>query len=149
MAVPYAAGAGRLRDVIFVADGFGGVLDRVDDLFVAGATAEVGSEGLFDLRAARIGGAVDQGIGLDDDAGDAEAALDAAFSDESAGEDLLPKLAQPFGGGHRAAGDLLHRRDAREHRLIINVHSAAAARRLGRAAILGGDDAFVLPEIGQ
>ncbi len=149
MTVAHTAGAGRLRDVILVADGFGGVLDRVDDLLVAGAAAEVGSEGLFDLRAAWIGGAVDQGIGLDDDAGDAEAALNAAFSDESAGKDLLPKLAQPFGGRHGAAGDLLHRRDAREHRLVIDVHSAAAARRLRRAAVLGGDDAFVLPEISQ
>ena len=133
-------------DFFFIADGFGGRRYGIDDLLIAGAAAEVRRQAFFDIGAAGLGIAFDERVRLHDDAGNAEAALHTALFDEGVGEDILPIFAQPLGGRHRFAGDFSHFCDAGEQRPVINLHDAAAASRLRRAAILGRDDTQVLAQ---
>ncbi len=145
----HAAVGLRRRHFLFLADGLGGAFDGVDDLLVAGAPAEVGRQRLGDLVTCRLGVLVDQGIGLDHHAGDAEAALHAPLTDKGVGKDVLAVFAQPFDSRYAAAGAALHGRNAGQNGLAIQVHGAAAAGRLGRTAVLGRDDALVQSQVGQ
>jgi len=137
------------RHLLFLADGLGGAFDGVNDLLITGATAEVGRQGLGDLVARRLRVLVDQGVGLDHHAGDAEAALHATLTDEGVGKDVLAIFAQPFDGRHVAAGATLHGRNAGQDGLTVQVHGATAAGGLRGATILGRDDALVQAQIGQ
>ena len=139
----------RQFDFFFVADGFGGAFNGVDDFLVARAAAEMRRQRLLDISAAGLGVAVDEVVGLHDDAGDAETALHAALAHESIGEDALPILAEPFGGGDGFARQLVHFGDASQQRLVIDLHDAAAAGGLRRAAIFGRYDAHVIAQPGQ
>jgi hypothetical protein len=107
------------RHFFFFADSFGGALDGIDYLLVTGAATKVGREGFGDLVPGRFVILVDKGIGLDHHAGDAETTLNAAFTDESIGENILPVFAQPLDGRHPRPGGLFHRRDACQDRLAV------------------------------
>src|SRR3990172_6015559 len=62
----------------------GGGHDRLDDLVVAGAAAEIAHEPLLDLLLGGLWVLVEEGLGGDDLAGSADAALEAAVVDEGA-----------------------------------------------------------------
>src|SRR6266511_13585 len=60
----------------------GGVLNRLDDLHIAGAAAQMPDHGVADLVLARIGVLVEQRLCRQDESRGAEAALDAALLHE-------------------------------------------------------------------
>ena len=92
------ADAARLLGHQLLAGGDG--LDGVEDLHVAGAAAEVGAEVAGHVLAGEVGTLlVDLGLGPHDDAGDAEAALQAAAGRERVG------VAGPLVGVEALQGD--------------------------------------------
>ncbi len=139
-----AVGAGR-RDRL-AALGRGEQLDRVDDLHVAGAAAQVPVERVGDRLARRRGVAVGDRLGAQRDAGDAEAALQPGRGGEAVG-DLLA-----FGGRQAVErDDVLAVGDPGAHRagrlrMAVDQHHAGAALALRAAAVLRRGDAAALAQ---
>ena len=82
----------------------------------------------------------------DDDAGNAEAALDAALEDERVAHPLADVFRQPFERDHVAALGLLGFSQAGEGRRAVDHDEAAAAGAFGRASVLRRDDAALLAQ---
>ena len=112
-------------------------LDRVDDLDVAGAAAQVRAQALRDLLARRRRRLVDDVLGPHHDPGDAEPALHAAGERERLGEDLALALVDALERDHAAPHRLLGGKRARHLGLPVDQHGAAAALTGRRAAVLG------------
>jgi hypothetical protein len=140
-----AAEAGRARADAAVGLGLGHrlaapssgqELDRVDDLGVAGAPAQVDVDGLGDLVARRIRRLIEQVLGPDHDAGDAEAALQAGRGHEGVGHLLTLGLGHALEGDDVLARGLGHRHRAGRDRAPADQRQTAAALPLRRAAVL-------------
>jgi hypothetical protein len=128
------------------APGRGHEPDRVDDLDVAGAAAEVAGEGLGDLLSRGVEVLGEQRLGLHHDAGRAEPALRRAGGDEA----RRPALALP--GREALLGDDLLAGEPRcplragHDRAALDHDRARAARALRRTAVLHGGHAAALAE---
>ena len=122
-------------------------LDRVEDLDVAGAAAEVGAEVGRHLLAGEVGALlVDLGLGPHHDAGDAEPALQPAARGEGVGEGLALGLVDTFERDDRLPGDLVEVVLARHDGLAVDQHRAAPALTRRRAAVLGRGDVEFLAQ---
>src|SRR5687768_10074324 len=111
-------------------------LDGAHDAAIRPAPADVAVHPLHDLRARRLGRLLEQGGGLHDLSRLAVAALQHLLLDPR----LLKRMAgavrrQPFDRGHRLALHLAHARDARAHRLALEVHGAGTALRHAAAEL--------------
>src|SRR3990170_8565483 len=134
----------------FASQNRGGVLDRLDDLGVAGAAAEVTGQGKTNLFFARIGIFIEQRLRHHQHARGAVAALGAAVLQEGflnrmeLGADL-----EPFYGHDLRAIQFAGKHQAGIHRLAVQKNGAGAAVA-GAAAFLGAGDAdLVAQEIEQ
>ena len=125
-------------------------LDRIEDLDVAGAPAEVGAEVRLH-RVAREARAllVDLGLGPHHDAGDAEPALQSAARGEGVGVRVTLGLIDALERHDRAAVDLLERLLAGHDSLAVDQHRAAAALPRGRATVLGRGHVELLAQGGE
>ncbi len=111
--------------------------DRVHNLLVAGAAAEVGGDGAADFVAGGVGVGAQQGFGSEDHSGRAVAALHrAAF------QERLLQVAEAavggvdaFDGGDGASGNLRRRRAARFRQFAVHQHRTRAARARIAAAL--------------
>ena len=112
--------------------------DTVNDLDVARAAADVVADGKRGLLAGGVGICVQQRLGADHHAGDAEAALHRAGLAEGPGIDVLFPLAEPLNGQYRPALQLVRLRDAGLGRLAVDEHMAGAARALAAAVLDAG-----------
>ncbi len=122
-------------------------LDRVEDLHVAGATTEVGTEMRRHLLAGQRGALlVDLRLGPHHDAGDAEPALEAAARGERVGERLPLGPVHAFERDDRRPLDLVHVALTRNDRLAVDEHGAAPALSRRRAAVLGRGDVELLAQ---
>src|SRR4029077_8840932 len=82
----------------------GRVLDGFDDVDIAGAAAEIAGDRLADLRLARIGVLLQEGVAGQHHAGRAVAALEAMLLPEAFLDRMeLAVLGEPFDGHHLAA----------------------------------------------
>src|SRR5437868_3286752 len=82
-----------------------GGLDRLEDLHIAGAAAEVSLEGVGDLLARRAGVLVQEGARRHDEAGRAVSALDRAALGEGALQRVqFLAVGQPFNGSDLPLG---------------------------------------------
>ena len=120
-------------------------LDRVEHLHVAGASAQVGAEVAAHLVAPQIGPLlVDLGLGAHDDAGNAEAALQATAGRERVGEAPAFGLGDALEGDDRLARHLGDGLLAADDGLAVDVHGAAPALPTRRTPVLGrGEVEFV------
>ena len=116
-------------------------LDGVDDLHVAGAAADVVVQRFGDLAARRRRVRVDQALRGHHDPGGTKAALEAARHREGVGEDVPCPGIEALQGDDVSPGGRAGGHDAGRQRPAIDQHGAAAARTLGRAAVLGRDEA--------
>src|SRR5712691_153241 len=96
-------------------------LNRVDDAPVARAAADVAVERLRDRLAIAGLALLNQRRRPDDNAGNAEAALDAAFKDERFADDAPHLLGHPLERGDLVAGHLLRLPQARQRRTAVDV----------------------------
>ena len=118
-----------------------GLLDRVDDLHVAGATAEVAGESLGDLvaRGGRV--LLEEVLRFDDDAGRAESTLGCPGCCERKGERLSIVVGQTLEGDDLLAGEARRGGRARHPCLAVDDDRARSAVTLRLAAVLGGQEA--------
>ena len=115
-------------------------LDRVDDLDVAGAAAEVPVDKPGDLGAGQPLALVGDPFDAEDEARRAEPALQAGGRLESVGVEAALVVGNAFEGDDRAALDLLGAHRAGELRLTVEQDQAGAAFALRRTARLDGLD---------
>src|SRR6185437_4510070 len=104
--------------------------NRLLDLRVRAAAADVSGHRVTDLLAGRLGVRRDERGCRDDLAGRAEAALDGVGADERLDERVL---AEPLDRRHLAV-DRVRERDAREPRHAVDLHGAGTA-----VALVAGD----------
>ena len=109
-------------------------LDRVEDLHVAGAAAEVPVEQPRDLGPRKPLALVGDPLDAQHEARRAEAALQAGGRLEGVGVEAALVVGDAFEGRDRAALDLFGAHGAGELRLAVEQHQAAAALALRRAA---------------
>src|SRR5437773_655536 len=121
-------------------------LNRVDDAAVAGAPADMSVERLLDRLAIARLPLLDQVRGADDDARDAETALNAAFEDEGVADDSPRSFRERLQCRDVVSRHLLRLAQAGERRFAVDVDQAAPARAFGRAAVLTGRDAALFPQ---
>ena len=114
----------------------GDELDRVDDLHVPRAAAEVAEQRVRDLVAGRVGVLLEQRLRLQHDAGRAVAALRRAGGDEAVGPHAPLLVRQPLLRHDVLSLDARRLLRAGDDRLPVDDHRAGAARALGRAAVL-------------
>ena len=119
--------------------------DAVDDLHVAGAAADIVADGEGGLLAGGIGVHVQQPLGGDDHAGDAEAALYRAGLAEGEGVDLLFPVAEPLYREDGLALQLVRLGDAGLGGLAVDEDVAGAAGTLA-ASVLDGGQVQLVPQ---
>ena len=107
-----AVARGVLDDAA-VAQGGRRALDRLDDLLVARAPADVEAQLALDRLARRLGIVLEQAGRPHDDARDAEGALRAAALGEALGEDAAHAVVETLERADTRAARLLHRRRCR------------------------------------
>ena len=112
--------------------------NAVDDLHITGAAADVVADGEGGLLAGRVGVPVQQTLGGDHHAGDAEAALHSAGLAEGEGVDLLFPVGQPLHGDDGLALQLVRLGDAGLGGLAVDQDMAGAAGALAAPVLHGG-----------
>ncbi len=112
--------------------------DAVDDLHIAGAAADVVADGEGGLLAGGGGVCVQQSLGGDDHAGDAEAALHGAGLAEGEGVYLLFPVAEPLHSENALALQLVRLGDAGFGGLAVYEHMTGTAGALAAAVLYGG-----------
>ena len=143
--LPDPAVPGRLRQGA-LPPGARHQLDRLDDLRVAGAAAEVAVDRPRDLLAARAGLPVEEVLGAERDPGDAEPALDAPGGGERLRDDLALAGGDALEGQHLAALGPPRLEGAGDERAAVDQGQAAAALPLGLAAVLDRGDVAALAQ---
>ena len=111
-------------------------LDRVDDLHVAGAAAEVAEQRMLDLLAGRLRMLLQQRLRLHHDPRRAVAALRRAGRDEALGPAAARLLGEAFLRHDGLALDARRLLRARDDCFPVDDHGARAARAFRRAAVL-------------
>ena len=135
-----------VRQAPAVPAGFAGGLNRVDDPSVAGAAAQMPVECLRD-HAAIVGHALPhQRRGADDDPGDAEPALHAAFEHKRFAQHAARVVRKALDGDDVMAGHLFRFPQAGQRRVPVDQDQAAAAGAFRRAAVLGGHHAALFAQ---
>src|SRR5215470_2689284 len=121
-------------------------LDRVEDPAVARAATQMTVERLRD-RLTVVGlPALDQRCRANDNSRNAEAALRAALEDKRFAERTARRLRQALNRDDVAAVHLFGFAQTRHRRCAVDKHDAAAARPLGRAAVLRRNNAAFLAQ---
>jgi hypothetical protein len=121
-------------------------LNRIDDAAVAGAPAQMAVERLGDDVAIRRLAVLDERGGAHHDAGNAEAALHAAFEHERFRQDAAHVAGHALERDHAAPGHLLRLAQAGERRRAVDLHETAAAGPFGRTAVLRRQHAALLAQ---
>ena len=117
--------------------------NAVNDLDVAGAAADVVADGKRRLLARRLGIGVEQRLGGDDHARDAEAALHGARPAEGIGVNFFFKIGQSLDRHDRLAFKLVCLRDARLGGLAVDEHVTSAACALAASVLDGGQTQLI------
>src|SRR6266566_5159673 len=127
-----------------------GQLDRLIDLDVAGAAAEVAGQRVFDFGACRLGIAGEQRLGGEQESGRAVAALRGAQVGERLLQGMqLAALRHRFDGSHRVAGARETQHQARQDRRSIQQHGARTALAQLAAVLRSGESQVLAQYLEQ
>ena len=137
-----------LVDLLFAAEHRGCQRNALDNLLVAGATADVAANGVLDLFLGGLGVLGDECRTRHDHAGDAKAALHGAHGAKGVHKGLAHVLGQALDGYDVTAGGKRGGQHARLDGRTVHVDGAGTARALG-AAVLGGVNMQVVAQIAQ
>ena len=129
---------GRGRRQLPLPEDLTGQQDTVNDLHIAGAAADVVADGEGSLLTGGIGISVQQGLGGDDHAGDAEAALDGARLAEGEGVNLLFPVGKALHREDGLALQLVGLGDAGLGGFAVDENVAGAAGALAAPILNGG-----------
>src|SRR5437660_4666394 len=123
---------------------------RLDDVLIAGATAEVRREHVDQLLVADIRLALQHARDQHEEPGRAEAALQAVVLHEGALEHgKLIARREPLDRADRLADGLHGKHEARAHRRAIDQHRARAAHAVLAADVGAGETAVLTDRIGE
>ena len=139
--------AGRLQ----AAHALGGERDRLDDLRIAGAAADVGGNGFDDVLARRRGIVGQQRMGGEDHRRRAIAALHAVGLAECVlnGRELARPGRQALDGGDGVSVGLHREHQAGAHRRAVDQHGAGAADAVLAAGMRAGQQQLVAQAVEQ
>ena len=137
-----------LVDLLFAAEHRGCQRNALDNLLVAGATADVAANGVLDLFLGGLGVLGDERRTRHDHAGDAKAALHGAHGAKGVHKGLAHVLRQALDGHDVAAGGKRGGQHARLDGRAVHVDGAGTARALG-AAVLGGVNVQIVAQVAQ
>ena len=126
-----------LVDLLFAAEHRSGQRNALDNLFVAGAAADVAADGVLDLLLGGLGVLGDERRTRHDHTGDAKTALHGAHGAKGVHKGLAHVLGQALDGHDVAAGGKSGGQHARLDGCTVHMDGAGTARALG-AAVLGG-----------
>ena len=149
--VAHAEGRALLQgrvDVLLPPEDGPGQGDALDDLLVAGAPAEVATDGLLDLRLGGVGVDVQQGLAGEHHAGDAEAALHRPHRPEGVDKGLLLLRGQALHRDDGLARRLFGGEDAGADGPAVHQDGAGAAGPLA-APVLDGGEAQLVPQVAE
>ncbi len=121
-------------------------LERLEDLHVAGAPAEMRVELPADLLLARVGIGVEDALDLHRDAGNAEPALKPRHPGERLPVDVPLLLRHSLERQDALPGGALRRHRARSLRVPVHEHDARPALPLRRTPVLGRRDPRMVPQ---
>ena len=127
------------RRHLALAEQLGGQQNRINDLHIAGAAADIVSDGVGRLLPGGIGIHIQQSLGAHHHTGDAEAALNRPRHAEGVGIDLLFKIGQPLHRDDGLALQLIGLGDACLGGLTVDQHCAGAAGALAAAVLYTGE----------
>ena len=137
-----------LVDLLFATEHRSCQRDALDNLLVAGATADIAADGVLDLLLGGLGVLGDERCTRHDHAGDAKAALHGAHGAKGVHEGLAHVLGQALDGHDVAAGGKRGGQYARLDGRTVHVNGAGTAGALG-AAVLGGVNVQVVAQVAQ
>ena len=137
-----------LVDLLFAAEHRSGQRDTLDNLFVAGAAADVTANGVLDLLLGGLGVLGDERCTRHDHAGDAKTALHGAHGAKGVHKGLAHVLGQALNSHDVATGGKSSGQNARLHSRTVHMDGAGTAGALG-AAILGGVNVQVVAQVAQ
>ena len=137
-----------LVDLLFAAEHRSGQRNALDNLFVAGAAADVAADGVLNLLLGGLGVLGDQRRTRHDHAGDAKTALHGAHGAKGVHKGLAHVLGQALDGHDVAAGGKGGGQHARLDGRTVHMNGAGAASALG-AAVLGGVNVQVVAQVAQ
>ena len=137
-----------LVDLLFAAEHRSCQRNALDDLLVAGATADVTANGVLDLLLGGLGVLSDERRARHDHAGDAKTALHGAHGTKGVHKGLAHVLGQALDGHDVATGGKSGGQYARLDGRTVHMDGAGAASAFG-AAILGGMDMQVVAQVAQ
>ena len=137
-----------LVDLLFAAEHRSSQRNALDNLFVAGATADIATNGVLDLLLGGLGVLGDQRRTRHDHTGDAKAALHGAHGAKGVHKGLAHVLGQALDGHDVTAGGKGGGQHAGLDGRAVHVNGAGTAGTLG-AAVLGGVDVQVVAQIAQ
>ena len=134
------------RQHLAVVPHFARRLNPVEDALPSCAAAQIRGQRLPDLVAIRGAISLQQRRGTNENPRNAEPALDTAFMHERLTQDLLHILRQPLERNDICAFHLFRFAQARQRRMPIDEHQAAAARAFRRTPVFHRDDTAVLAQ---
>ena len=137
-----------LVDLLFATEHRSCQRDALDNLLVAGATADIAADGVLDLLLGGLGVLGDERCTRHDHAGDAKAALHGAHGAKGVHKGLAHVLGQALDGHDVAAGGKSGGQYARLDGRTVHVDGAGTAGALG-AAVLGGVNVQVVAQVAQ
>ena len=123
--------------------------NAVDDLYIAGAAADVVADGKGRLLAGGVGIYIQQALGGDHHAGDAETALNRARLAEGEGKDLLLPVAEALHRDNGLALQLVRLGNAGLGGLAVNENVAGAAGALAASVLHRGEVQLVPQKADQ
>ena len=137
-----------LVDLLFAAEYRSGQRDALDNLFVAGAAADVAADGVLDLLLGGLGVLGDERRARHDHAGDAKTALHGAHGAKGVHKGLAHVLGQALDGHDITAGGKSGGQHARLDGRAVHMDGAGATSTFG-AAVLGGMDMQVVAQVAE
>ena len=137
-----------LVDLLFAAKHRSGQRDALDNLFVAGAAADIATDGVLDLLLGGLGVLGDECCTRHDHAGDAKTALHGAHGAKGVHKGLAHVLGQALDGHDVATGGKSGGQHARLDGCTVHMDGAGAARTLG-ATVLGRVNVQVVAQVAQ
>ena len=138
-----------MRNLSAIAENLTRQQNGINNLLIARAAADIIADGKSSLLPGGVRVHIQQGLGGDDHARNAKAALHGPCLGKGPGIDLLFRVAQALYGENMATLQLIRGRDAGLGRLAVDQDMAGAAGALTAAILYGGEAQLIAQKAKQ